>query len=234
GQEKFKGKILHSKEYRNGKEFKGKKVLLVGAGNTGGELAIDLWENGAKPTISIRSPLHIVKREVFGVPMQIPSMLLSNLPLTIADFISKLLIKFITPDLSKYGITKPSISPYRQVVEKEKIPLIDIGTLDLIEQHLVTVQPDIKEFKEESVVFANDVEEKFDIVILCTGFNTSLDSLLPENKDLLNERGYPKEKGADLNGLYFLGYNNHITGFLRYINVESQKIAKDIEQKFRK
>ncbi|MDX1961094.1 MAG: NAD(P)/FAD-dependent oxidoreductase, partial [Leptospiraceae bacterium] len=47
GQEKFKGKILHSKEYRNGKEFKGKKVLLVGAGNTGGELAIDLWENGA-------------------------------------------------------------------------------------------------------------------------------------------------------------------------------------------
>jgi hypothetical protein len=93
------------------------------------------------------------------------------------------------------------------------------------------VKPGIQEFDKEFVIFSDSTKEKYDSVILCTGFSANLSPLFP-GLNLWNEKGYPNIRGKEfLPGLYFLGYTNHITGFLRYIGVEAKKIVKDISMK---
>ena len=79
GLERFKGKLIHSADYRNAKPFAGQSVLVIGMGNTGAEIALDLAEGGARPTISVRNGVHIVPRELFGLPIQVVAMLATRL-----------------------------------------------------------------------------------------------------------------------------------------------------------
>jgi cation diffusion facilitator CzcD-associated flavoprotein CzcO len=79
GLERFKGKLIHSADYRNAKPFAGQSVLVIGMGNTGAEIALDLAEGGARPTISVRNGIHIVPRELFGLPIQVVAMLATKL-----------------------------------------------------------------------------------------------------------------------------------------------------------
>ena len=232
GQKNFQGEILHSRDYKNGNSYRGKRVLIVGAGNTGAEAALDLFEYGAKPTICIRSPLRVVPRELFGVPTQISAILLNQIPLQIADLISQALLKATVPDLSEFGIVPPPYGSLRQVAEQEKIPLIDIGTIDLIQKGLISVVPGIKRFLEKEVEFENGKVLPFDAVILATGYTSALSRLFPDEKQLFDKKGNPIKKGEEINsGLYFAGFNNHITGFLYHIGKEAEKIAYDIKEK---
>ena len=80
GQERFRGRILHSSEYRNGESFRGQSVLVVGFGNSGGEIAIDLHEHGARVAMAVRGPVNIVPREILGVPVLAISIALNRLP----------------------------------------------------------------------------------------------------------------------------------------------------------
>ncbi|MCX7997630.1 MAG: NAD(P)/FAD-dependent oxidoreductase [Leptospiraceae bacterium] len=230
GEDKFQGEILHSKSYRNATPFKGKKVLIVGIGNTGGELAIDLIENGIDTSICVRSPLRVVPRELFGVPMQVTAFLLSKLPLGIADAISQFLLYITTYDLSEYGIQTPTYGSVRQVAEMEKIPLVDIGTVKLIRERKLKVFPAIRKFHEREIEFVNDQKAVCDTVLLCTGFHSNLKKFFP-NEDIFTPKGYPKVRGKEyLKGLYFLGFTNHVSGFLRYIGVEAQNILNEIQR----
>ncbi|TIT71111.1 MAG: NAD(P)/FAD-dependent oxidoreductase, partial [Mesorhizobium sp.] len=70
GIEAFEGEVLHSAAYTEAASYVGKDVLVVGMGNTGAEIALDLAESGAHPAISVRKGVHIVPRQLFGVPIQ--------------------------------------------------------------------------------------------------------------------------------------------------------------------
>src|SRR5918911_5375509 len=69
GQEDFRGEILHSSSYKTGAPYRGKRVLVVGFGNSGGEIAVDLHEHGARVTLSVRSPVNVIPCELFGLPI---------------------------------------------------------------------------------------------------------------------------------------------------------------------
>jgi cation diffusion facilitator CzcD-associated flavoprotein CzcO len=233
--EKFKGKIIHSKEYLNNNGFKGQKVLVVGIGNTGGEIAIDLWEGGAFPSINIRSPLRIVPRDLFGfLPTQFSALIMNFFPTFISDFFSRIILALATENLSRFGIHRPNYGSVKQVRDMEKIPLIDIGTIDLIKQGAIKIIPEIEKFTETGIITKEGKSFEFDSVILCTGYTPGIKDFLSIHDQVLNEKGYPKIKGEEtLPGLYFLGFTNHLTGFLRYIGVEAKRIANDIERKSR-
>ena len=234
GFKEYKGEISHSREYKNGTNYRGKKVLVVGAGNTGAEVALDLYEYGAQPSICIRGPLRVVPRDLFGVPTQISALMLNTLPLNIADQISQFLLFLAVPDLSEFGIKPPDYGSLRQVKDEEKIPLIDIGTIDLIRKRIIHVVPGISEFLENEVLFENGAKEKFDSVILCTGYKPNLHSIFPSTNNLFDKKGYPIKKGEELEkGLYFAGFNNHITGFLHYIGIEAERISNHIISNYR-
>src|SRR6185295_6815261 len=170
GQDLFKGTIIHSSQYENGQPFKGEKVLVVGFGNSGGEIAIDLWEHGAQVSLAVRSAVNVIPRELFGIPILSIGILQSKLPPALADAINTPILRFAIGDITKYGLRKLPYGPLTQIQRDGHIPLIDIGTMKLIKEGQVTIYEGIKEFTEEDVIFNDGKGVQFDVVILATGY----------------------------------------------------------------
>ena len=105
-QELYEGEIVHSSDYRNGRPYFGRYVLVVGFGNSGGEIALDLMEHGAHAFISVRNPGVVVPRDVAGIPALTIASWLSVFPPKVGDWLSKPLIRIMVGDLSKVGIPK--------------------------------------------------------------------------------------------------------------------------------
>ncbi len=133
-QERFKGPILHSSHYQNGGAYRGQQVLIVGFGNSGAEIALDLSEHGAIPSLSVRSPVNVVFRDRFGIPVQLISIAMSPLPTRIIDAINRPILRMAFGDLSPYGLEPAPYGAATQIREHAKIPVIDIGTIGLIKQ----------------------------------------------------------------------------------------------------
>jgi thioredoxin reductase len=229
GLDNFKGIIQHSKDYRNGKEYKDKNVLIIGMGNTGAELAIDLNENGAKTYISVRGPVNIVTRDFNGKPTQYTAIKLQKLPPWLNDFIANTVQKLTIGDLSKYGIQNLKMSPSAQLRELGKTPIIDLGTIDLIKKGEVNIKPGIQNFTQNGIVFENGEKHKFDAVILATGYKPEVEDFLESTEYIFNSLNLPKSPIIEQNkGLYFIGFDLYNGGVLYSIHRNSELIVKDI------
>ena len=114
-QERFGGTLLHSTSYRNGEVFAGKAVLVVGAGNTGAEIALDLAERGARPTLAVRGPVNVVPRDLLGMPIQLTSIRLRNAPLKVADAIGRLAGRLAFGNLARLGFPRPPVGPISSI-----------------------------------------------------------------------------------------------------------------------
>src|SRR4029077_1103477 len=132
GQERFSGRIMHSSEYRNADPFRGQSVLVIGFGNSGGEIAIDLHEHGARVAMAVRGAVNIVPRDIFGLPTVAIAHALSRLPAGLADALAAPLLRLAIGDITKLGFRKLSVGPIEQILTKSRIPLIDIGTVRLV------------------------------------------------------------------------------------------------------
>jgi cation diffusion facilitator CzcD-associated flavoprotein CzcO len=233
GQDLFKGKILHSSQYKNGGPFKNQKVLVVGFGNSGGEIAVDLWENGAKPGISVRGAVNVIPRDLFGLPILSIGILQSKWPANVADAINALILHFAIGDITKYGLRKLPYGPISQIRKDGHIPLIDVGTLKLIKEGQITVYPGVEQFTENGVKFVDGKQATFDAVILATGYRPRLNTILKVDANILNNDGIPLSSGREsaMPGLYFCGYYVAPTGMFREIAFEAKKISADIAAK---
>jgi thioredoxin reductase len=234
GQDLFKGTILHSSQYKNGGPFKGKNVLVVGFGNSGGEIAIDVWEQGAKVSLAIRSAVNVIPRELFGVPILSIGILQSKLPPRVADAINTPILRFAVGDITKYGLRKLPYGPLTQIQRDGHIPLIDIGTLKLIKNGQIALYEGIKEFTKAGVVFNDGKKAQFDAVILATGYRPRLNAFLTGiSTTVYDENGAPLSSGYEtkLPGLYFCGYYVAPTGMLREIGLEAKRISTSIAKK---
>jgi lysine/ornithine N-monooxygenase len=224
----FGGPILHSAAYRNGAPYRGQRVLVVGCGNSGAEIALDLWEHGAQPTLAIRGPVHVVPRDLGGVPAQITSLFVfAKLPPKVADRVALFALRRAVGDLSRFGIERPAIGPVSQVLEKKRVPLVDVGTIALIRQGKIAVAKDVASFAPREVRFVDGTARPFDAVVLATGYRTGLPDLV-EGVDF-DARGLPPRFGeAVAPGLYFVGFRNPPTGQLLDIAHEAERVAADI------
>ena len=213
-EEDFTGEILHSHDYQNPAPYQGKRVLVVGMGNSGAEIALDLCEHGVETAISVRGPVNIVPREVLGNPTQVTALKIGKLPHWLGDALGLLVRKFTVGDLPKYGIELPAISPAKQLRETGQTPVIDLGTLDYIRSGELKVLPGIEEYTINSIVFSNGEEQRFDTVILATGFRASLNEWLHLDNEHFDQRQLPRKPvgSGPYAGLYFLGYNNYAPG----------------------
>jgi indole-3-pyruvate monooxygenase len=232
GQDAYQGTVLHSKQYRNAAAFKDQNVLVVGLGNSGGELLIDLWEHGARPAIAVRSPVNVIPREVMGTPFLTMGILQSWLPSRLADALNAPVTNAIIGDLRPFGLRRPADGPITQIREQGRVPFIDVGTIRLIKAGHVKVYPNIERFTQTGVVFADGRQQDFDAVVLATGFRPVVQRWLQAPPDALNEQGVPAMSGKPVNGhhLYFCGYYISPTGMLREIAIEAQAISQSIGQ----
>ena len=232
GLESFSGKVLHSSEYKNGKEFNGKKVLVVGFGNSVGEIAMCLHEHGAKPTLSVHSPVNVIPRDILGIPALQIGIWQSKLPVQLADRLNQPLIRFLIGNVEKYGLKKLPYGPIEQIVKHHQIPLLDIGTIDLIKQGQINVLGDVYFINKDMIQFEDNTEERFDAIILAIGYETGLNHFIAidatRQADIKQNILSRKQFGKD--NLYFCGFYVAPTGMLREIALESEIIADRIQK----
>ncbi len=227
GDDTFPGTILHSSAYRNGAPFAGQDVLVVGFGNSGGEIALDLIEHGARPKISVRGPVNIIPRDVLGLPILAISIPLAQLPPKLADWLAWPLLKLYYPSYQKLGLQKAPGGPFTQIAHQQHIPLLDIGTVREIRQGRLGVVPEVQSFAGGEVRFVDGRSQTFQAVVLATGYQPVLPSILPTG---ITPSGKPfaTAKGqvtTILPGLYTCGFYVSPTGMLREIGLEAQQIA---------
>ena len=134
GGNSFTGRLLHSSEYANATPFMGKRLLVVGFGNSGGEIAMDLANTGIDVSVSVRSPINILPRELLGMSMMNWAIVQRPLPYRLMDALNAPLLRLAIGDLAKLGLRKSPKGPLAQIIEDHKIPVLDIGTTELIRQ----------------------------------------------------------------------------------------------------
>jgi putative flavoprotein involved in K+ transport len=228
GRESYAGRFAHSVTYSNAAPYAGQRVLVVGAGNSGAEIATDLIDNGAAyVAVSIRTPPPVVPRDPFGLlPVQRTSILLSALPPAIANRIGYATARLALGDLTRYGMPKGEFAPYTTM----RVPLIDVGFVDALKRGRVTVRPALERLTRTDAVFADGSSEPFDAIIAATGFATGLQSLI-DVPDLLDARGEPRGRSGEPTvypGLYFVGFTHSLRGHLFEANRASRRLARHL------
>ncbi|XP_039128073.1 probable indole-3-pyruvate monooxygenase YUCCA10 [Dioscorea cayenensis subsp. rotundata] len=225
GLDGFVGDLVHSNRYRSGSVYKGKSVLVVGAGNSGMEIAFDLYSFGAFPSIVVRSPVHVVSKEIWLVGM----LLLKYLSITWVDIVVLLLCYFKFGSTSKYGLCRPSKGPFYSIANTQGFfPMMDTGTFAKIKSGEIQVLPSIASIKGNSVTFVNGKIHHFDAIIFATGYRSAVKKWLKDD-DLIGDDGMTKEKFPNQwkgkNGLYCAGLGRR---GLYGGGVDALKIAQDI------
>lgn len=232
-EELFEGQILHSAVYKNTQPYQNKKVLVVGMGNSGSEIALDFAEQGVDVNISVRGAVNIVPNVFLGSPTQLTALKLAKLPNWLNDSIALLVRKITFGDLGRLGIQLPRIAPSRQLRETGQTPVIDLGTVDFIRSGAIKVKPAIEEFTHTGVLFTNGDECEYDAVIMATGYRAQLNDWFSIDKIHFDDNRLPRNTvGQDeLQGIYFVGYNNYAPGGgLGIIRSESKIVVDHIAQ----
>lgn len=224
GLKDYRGTFMHSIDYRTGRAYAGRRVLIIGSGNSGSEIAADLAEQGAAFVANvIRTPPPVVPRDVLGTPVQVFGIVMSPLPPRLADRVGRLIARMVMGDLSKYGIQPPAWQPFTA----HRIPIIDVGFVTQLKKGKIHVRPNVARFTPAGVVYDNGDEETFDVVIAATGFKSGLTQLL-DGLGVLDERGYPgfaSGRPTSQPGLYFMGYTESVRGHLFEANRDSRRLA---------
>jgi putative flavoprotein involved in K+ transport len=225
----YKGDLSHSCTYVNAAPFTGKRVLVVGAGNSGAETATDLADGGASfVAVSVRTPPVVVPRDPFGMPVQRTSILLSVLPAAIANRLGRLTARMTLGDLRRFGLPTKAVDVYTT----KKIPIIDVGFVDALKQGRVTVRPAVERLSAEGAVFADGTSEPFDAIIAATGFSTGLESII-DAPGVLDAHGEPRGTSGEPTaqpGLYFAGFTHSLRGHLFEARLASLRLAKNVER----
>jgi len=231
-QENFQGKIIHSRHYKSAKPYKGKNVLVIGMGNTGAEIVLDLSEQGANASISVRGEIAVVPRDLNGRPVQLTAKKLAKLPFGFGDWLGTQIRKVYFGDLSKYGLRTTSMPPAKLLAETGKTPVIDIGTIAHIKEGKIKVLPGIDHFTTTGIQFKNGEEKPFDVVVIATGYRPRIDAFLENTDSLFDKNGLPKAPvgTGHQQGLYFVGFDNYkLGGLLGTIMTDSETVANKIQ-----
>jgi cation diffusion facilitator CzcD-associated flavoprotein CzcO/amino acid transporter len=165
GLESFKGEHLHTVDYRSPASLAGKRVLIVGAGNSGVDIACDAARSAAKAFISLRRGYHFVPKHMFGVPTDVFLSGQVTLPKGVAvpDDPSKLLAALVG-DLTRYGLPAPDHKAL------ESHPIMNTQILHYLAHGDLTAKGEVREFSAHGVRFADGSFEEIDLVLFATGY----------------------------------------------------------------
>ncbi|MEA2385911.1 MAG: putative flavoprotein involved in transport [Thermoleophilaceae bacterium] len=230
GKESFEGELLHGQDYRNGEAYRGRDVLVVGSGNTGAEIAIDLVEHGAaRVRLAVRTPPNIVLRETNGVPSQLTGLMMRRLPPRIGDPLAAATRKLVIGDLTEHGMPDPPVGLLTNFLNNDVVPIIDVGTIDLIKQGKIEVVAGVAGFEGASVLLADGSSVEPDAVVSCAGYQRGLEPLIG-HLGLIGEKGRPVVHGPEMADsapdLHFIGFTNPISGMFREFGIDAKKIAR--------
>jgi len=196
----FTGEIMHTSAYKRAGQLAGKRVLIIGAGNSGCDIAVDAVHHAASVEMSVRRGYYFVPRYLFGRPSDTLNQG-RPLPARLKQFIDTRVLKAFTGDPVRFGFPKPDYRIY------ESHPIVNTLVLNHLGQGDLRVRADVDRFDGRTVHFRDGSSGEYDLILLATGY--TLDYPFVDREHLHWEQASPKlflnVFPASFNGLYVIG-----------------------------
>lgn len=232
GLDAFQAPLLHGSEFKNADAFAGKHVLVVGAGNSGSEIATVLAQGDtARVTLAVRTPPHVAPRQAFGVPAVLSVVLMRRLPPRAIDMILAGPTRMKIGDLTEFGLERPKLGLYSKYLLDGVTPILDTGIVKMLRAGRIEVVRAVTGFDGQEVRLIDGSSVTPDVVIAATGYRQGLAPLVG-HLDVLAEDGRPKVIGPadlpDARGLFFIGYSHPLSGNIRDMALDARQIARTV------
>ena len=225
GEEEFRGEIRHSVTYRDPREFRGKRVLIVGAGNSGVDIACDAAREADQAFLSVRRGYRFIPKHIGNVPTDAVLNGYVDPPegIVLAGDPNKL-IDALVGDLTQYGLPAPDHDAL------SSHPIMNTAVLECLGSGELVAKPDIDHLTADGVVFADGSEEKVDLILLCTGYEYRLPFL---DESLLTwKSGHPQLYlnvfSREVDSLYVLGFIEFADAAYKRFDEMAQLVTMDI------
>ncbi len=159
------GEVIHAVDYKSSEQLNGKRVLVVGAGNSGADIACDAARAADTAFISMRRGYLFIPKHILGMPADVFAASGPKLPLWAQQRVFSLLLRILYGDQTRLGIPKPDHRLF------ETHPLLNDQILHHLRHGDISVRPDVERFDGRDVVFKDGSREAIDLVILATGYH---------------------------------------------------------------
>ncbi|RKE77429.1 amino acid permease [Rhizobium sp. AG855] len=225
GADSFKGEIRHSVSYMKPEEFTGKRVLVVGAGNSGVDIACDAAKFADKAFFSVRRGYRFVPKHLFGIPTDVlmSGQVLPPKGVAVSTDVGKML-DTLNGDLTRLGLPKPDHDAL------SSHPIMNTQILHYLGHGDLIAKPDIKELRGNSVIFKDGSEEEVDLIMLATGYEYKMPFFDPAMFEWKDGRPqlYMNVIHRSERGLYVLGFTEFADAAYRRFDEMAQLIIADV------
>src|SRR5499426_1052677 len=219
----FTGEQLHSHHYRTPEAFAGKRVLVLGIGNSACDVAVDCSQLAARTLLAMRRGAHIVPKHLFGMPTDHLTLMRlgARVPVRLQGLAVTLLIRIAQGSVTRYGLPRPD----RRLLYAP--PTVSDSLLSKLDHGDIVVRPNIDRFDGDRVCFTDGSAEQIDAVIYCTGYKISFPFL---DEALIGADGdqiplYHRIVPPKLAGLYFIGLVQPIGAIMPIAEIQSEWVA---------
>jgi NADPH-dependent 2,4-dienoyl-CoA reductase/sulfur reductase-like enzyme len=230
GPDDFAGELIHSSEYRSAEPYRDKDVLLVGAGNTGIDIAGFLIDAGARVSLSMRTPPNVYPRDWLGFPLQLSALPGEHLPSRLGDAFGFAMQRMIFGDLSEYGMPKPSEGYLTKFRTRLVGPAVDDGFIAALKERRTRIVAPVERLEGAEAVLTDGERIKPDAVICATGYSRGLEPVVG-HLGVLRPDGLPKNYDAAPEHpaaprLYFTGFYGAPAGQIRLFPIHARRIGR--------
>lgn len=228
----FQGGLLHAAELRDPRAFVEQRVLVVGAGNSGIDVAGLLVRAGAEVTVSMRTPPNVFPRDWLGVPLGPMVLTAEHFPARSADLVGRFIQWHVYGNLSRHGVPRAPAGFMTRFRRAGVNPAVDDGFITALKAHRARVVGEVERLVPQGALLVGGGVLAVDSVICATGYRRGLEPLVG-HLDVLDERGVPRfADGAPGDprapGLYFAGFRVGLSGSIRLSGKHACRIANTI------
>ena len=178
GRDGYTGELIHAAAFRDPAHYRGRDVLIVGAGNTGVDIAGHLVVAGARVSVAVRTPPNIFPRDWLGAPLQAAAIAADHMPLKLADAIGFLLQRLIFGDLSAYGLPRAPEGFQTKYRRSLVGAAVDDGFVEALKTERARVVPQVERLDGPEVVLAGGSRLRPNAIICATGYRRGLEPLV--------------------------------------------------------
>lgn len=232
GKDGFRGELLHVADLGDVSRFDGKRVLVVGAGNSGADALNHLARHRpAEVMVSVRHGPAVVPQRILGYPLHGLARVFAALPTGILDPAFRLTERLFLGDLRRYGLPSHPEGGGTRLLRDGVTFAIDDGFVAALKDGRFRIVPRVERFDGARVVLADGTSREPDVVIAATGYRSGLEPLLG-HLGALDDDGRPLrpmgEPDPDYPGLWFTGFKPIFTGFFDAAGIVAERIATAI------